>query len=198
MVVTDKGEETRHRILEVASAHFAERGYAGTSLNDLIKETGLTKGGFYFHFDSKATLALEVVDYQRATWQAAVLEAASRHHDAVGQLRAMIHALIDLKRTHPGGAAIGKLCGELTFEPGMVNQIDHFAGWFEITERLFRRAQAEGDMDPAIDPVSAAHYAVGAFIGAESLSDLRGDGDLGRTIDEHISFTFRAVGITAR
>ena len=197
MVVTDKGEDTRHRILEVASAHFAERGYAGTSLNDLIRETGLTKGGFYFHFDSKASLALDVVNYQRATWRAAVLEAAGHHERAVDRIRAMMGALIDLKRTHPGGAAIGKLCGELSFEPGMANRLDHFAGWFDVTEDLLRQAQAEGDMDAAVDPASAARFAVGAFIGAETLADLKGDDGLARTIDAHIAFTFRAVGITS-
>jgi AcrR family transcriptional regulator len=45
---TDRGGETRRRILEVAAVAFADRGYAGTSLSDVLKASGVTKGGFYF------------------------------------------------------------------------------------------------------------------------------------------------------
>ena len=37
MVVTDKGSETRQRILDVAALAFAEHGYSGISLNDVIR-----------------------------------------------------------------------------------------------------------------------------------------------------------------
>jgi len=55
---TDRGGETRRRILDVAAEAFAERGYAGTSLSEVLKASGVTKGGFYFHFPSKEALAL--------------------------------------------------------------------------------------------------------------------------------------------
>ena len=47
---------------------FAERGYLGTSLNELIKETGLAKGGFYFHFASKEALALACLQDRQEQW----------------------------------------------------------------------------------------------------------------------------------
>jgi AcrR family transcriptional regulator len=48
-----RARETRARILEHAARVFAERGYEGTSFNDLIRTSGMTKGAFYFHFHSK-------------------------------------------------------------------------------------------------------------------------------------------------
>ncbi|MCP4136394.1 MAG: TetR/AcrR family transcriptional regulator [bacterium] len=49
-------------ILLTAFKMFAENGYDGVSLNSIIKETGLTKGGVYYHFSSKEELFKEVVE----------------------------------------------------------------------------------------------------------------------------------------
>ena len=57
-----KGEATRERILVTAEALILEKGYAGMSLDDLLRETGLTKGAFFHHFKGKAGLARAVVE----------------------------------------------------------------------------------------------------------------------------------------
>jgi TetR/AcrR family transcriptional repressor of nem operon len=57
-----KGEATRERILGAAEALILEKGYAGMSLDDLLRETGLTKGAFFHHFKGKADLARAVVE----------------------------------------------------------------------------------------------------------------------------------------
>ncbi len=52
----------RKTILLTAFRMFAEQGYDGVSLNNIIKETGLTKGGVYYHFSGKEELFKEVVE----------------------------------------------------------------------------------------------------------------------------------------
>ena len=47
---------TRQRILAAANRLFAANGYAGTSIEEIMRECGLTRGGFYAHFSSKAEL----------------------------------------------------------------------------------------------------------------------------------------------
>jgi AcrR family transcriptional regulator len=54
-------EGTRERIVRVSADLFAERGYHGTGLTDLLAGTGLGKGGFYHHITSKADLLLEIM-----------------------------------------------------------------------------------------------------------------------------------------
>ena len=57
-----KGEQTRERILLRAARLFNQKGYYGSSLSDVLRATGLQKGGIYNHFTSKEQLALEAFD----------------------------------------------------------------------------------------------------------------------------------------
>lgn len=52
-----KGEATRQRILDAAQAAILEKGFTATSIDELIAECGLTKGGFFYHFKDKNDLA---------------------------------------------------------------------------------------------------------------------------------------------
>ena len=49
--------DNRQRILEVAGRLFREKGFDGIGVDGIMQEAGLTHGGFYGHFDSKADLA---------------------------------------------------------------------------------------------------------------------------------------------
>ena len=52
-----KGDDTRERILAVAEAAVLAKGFAGTSIDEIIAEVGITKSGFFYHFRDKAELA---------------------------------------------------------------------------------------------------------------------------------------------
>jgi AcrR family transcriptional regulator len=56
-----RGQRSRQEILDAAARVMAARGYAGTSMSVLAKETGLPKSAFYHHFGSKAGLLSEVM-----------------------------------------------------------------------------------------------------------------------------------------
>ncbi len=58
-----KAEKTREYIIEKAAPIFNKKGYSGTSLNDLIQATGLTKGSIYGNFQNKDEVASAVFDY---------------------------------------------------------------------------------------------------------------------------------------
>ncbi|GKT24852.1 TetR family transcriptional regulator [Acidovorax sp. SUPP3334] len=57
-----QSQENRARIVKTASALFRERGYDGVSVADLMAAAGLTHGGFYKHFGSKAELMAEAAE----------------------------------------------------------------------------------------------------------------------------------------
>ena len=52
-----KGEETKTKILDAAKQLVMDRGFAGTSIDEIIKGTDVTKGAFFHHFSSKSDLA---------------------------------------------------------------------------------------------------------------------------------------------
>jgi TetR/AcrR family transcriptional repressor of nem operon len=56
-----------HRIVQLASARFRELGIDGISVADLMKEAGMTHGGFYKHFPSRDDLVTEAVEYALAS-----------------------------------------------------------------------------------------------------------------------------------
>lgn len=58
-----KAERTKQFIIKTTAPIFNTKGYAGTSVNDLTKATGLTKGSIYGNFESKDEVALAAFDY---------------------------------------------------------------------------------------------------------------------------------------
>lgn len=53
--------DTRDMILETAFVSFLENGFKGVSLNEILRKTTMTKGAFYYYFDSKEVLISEVI-----------------------------------------------------------------------------------------------------------------------------------------
>ncbi|OPY96353.1 TetR family transcriptional regulator [Bradyrhizobium sacchari] len=56
-------QETHDRIVKKASVRLREKGAHGIGVADLMKEAGLTHGGFYAHFDSREALVIEAFGY---------------------------------------------------------------------------------------------------------------------------------------
>lgn len=87
--------ETARRILEVATTHFAERGYAAASVEDIAVAAGVTRGAVYHHYDSKPGL-LEAVASALQKHVADTIEAAAEHSHVDASLRSGSHAFLDV------------------------------------------------------------------------------------------------------
>ncbi len=61
MQTQNRAESTRERLLDAAKGLVMSKGFSGTSIDDVLKATGLTKGAFFHHFKGKADLARELV-----------------------------------------------------------------------------------------------------------------------------------------
>lgn len=59
----EESQETRKNILECAKRLFSKRGYERTSLSDIAKYSGVSRGAIYWHFESKEDLLVNLVEY---------------------------------------------------------------------------------------------------------------------------------------
>jgi TetR/AcrR family transcriptional repressor of nem operon len=105
-----KGEQTREHIMATAESIILQRGYSGTSIEDIIGAAGITKGGFFYHFDGKNDLAknlmLRYLDQDEQFFSGLAERARSLTEDPLQQLliflKLMAEAMADLPGTHPG------------------------------------------------------------------------------------------------
>ena len=72
-------EETHERIVDVAARAIRRNGYAGVGVAEVMKEAGLTHGGFYAHFESRDALLVEALERAGRESSAAVNRAAGLH-----------------------------------------------------------------------------------------------------------------------
>jgi TetR/AcrR family transcriptional regulator, transcriptional repressor for nem operon len=105
-----KGSDTRERILDVAEAAVLEKGFAATSIEELIAAVGITKSGFFYHFKDKnelaKTLLVRYVEREDVLFddlfrRADELNEDPLHGFLVG-LKMMSELMADLPNGHPG------------------------------------------------------------------------------------------------
>jgi TetR/AcrR family transcriptional repressor of nem operon len=101
-----KGEQTRQEIIRKAAPIFNQRGFYGAALSDLMKATGLEKGGIFRHFDSKEMLAAEAFDYAwRETLNARIRDLRTIS-DTVDRLKQFVANFVERRGIIPGGCPL--------------------------------------------------------------------------------------------
>ena len=107
-------EASHERIVEVAGRAIRRSGYAGTGVADIMKEAGLTHGGFYAHFESRDALLAEAADRAGAEGVAfaARLAAAAPQGQA---LQAIVQAYLSQQHIDgiETGCPVSALCSEM-------------------------------------------------------------------------------------
>ncbi|MEV7200542.1 ScbR family autoregulator-binding transcription factor [Streptomyces griseoluteus] len=165
----ERARATRRSLLEAAASLFAERGYAGTSVNDISSRSGRTSGAVYFHYASKEGIALAVVRDRFATWP----ELTARYtNDTVPPMDRLVALSYDIAKALAedpvtrGGA-------RLWAEREVINATlpDPFALWTAAATRLLAQARATGHLAPHIRPAPTARALVRAFFGLCSLTE---------------------------
>jgi AcrR family transcriptional regulator len=105
-----KGSDTRERILDAAASAGMEKGFAATSIEELIAAVGITKGGFFYHFKDKGELAkallVRYVERENDLFDELFARADALNEDPlhgflVG-LKLLSELMADLPNGHPG------------------------------------------------------------------------------------------------
>lgn len=148
---TRKGEETRERLLELAEAAVLQKGFAATSIDELIAAAGLTKGGFFYHFRDKGELAramlLRYLERDKAILDDIFARADELNedplHGALIALKLFAEMLADLPVAHPGCLAAAYAYQDQLFNPDVreLNRQGMLAWRVRFRERLDRIAE---------------------------------------------------------
>ncbi|WP_025033157.1 TetR/AcrR family transcriptional regulator [Bradyrhizobium sp. DOA9] len=112
-----KGETTRERILEIAESAVLAKGFAATSIDEVIAEAGLTKSGFFYHFRDKNALAREMLRRYVETNDRLFDDIFRRGHELSDDplqsflisLKLLAEIMADLPNGHPG-CLIASIC----------------------------------------------------------------------------------------
>ena len=98
----DVSQERKDQILAAATKVFTERGFAEARMDDIVAESGLSKGALYWYFDSKDAIIINLLD-RVFDWETANLQAILEHQDsAAHKLTAFVEVTIqDLNKIRP-------------------------------------------------------------------------------------------------
>ena len=97
---------SREKILEVAEAHFARRGFSGVGLREVAVAAGLGKSSLFHHFDSKAQLYFEVLERVLGRIQERLEPALASAGGPTERLEGWVDALVDALAEHPATARL--------------------------------------------------------------------------------------------
>lgn len=103
-----KSERTRQFIIEQAAPIFNRKGFAGTSMSDILEATGLAKGGLYGNFDSKEEIAREAFKFLFERVYAEIVAAVTQQTTMLDKLIAICDYHKDYTKKHmeEGGCPI--------------------------------------------------------------------------------------------
>lgn len=108
--VQTKGEQTRERLMDIAQDAVMRKGFAATSIDEIIAEAGITKSGFFYHFRDKNDLAKALLqrylDHEWAVFHKLFEQADALSEDPLHSflifLKLFADLMADLPSGHPG------------------------------------------------------------------------------------------------
>ncbi|MCG7527435.1 TetR/AcrR family transcriptional regulator [Streptomyces sp. OfavH-34-F] len=165
----DRARTTRKVLLESAAHLFVERGYAGTSVNDISDHSGKTSGAIYFHYSSKEKLALAVVREQFATWPQLTAAYAAPGVPPLEKLVLLSFRVAQSLSEDVVARAGARLWAERRAIEAPVPT--PFGSWAVACVRLLAQARTRGELAAGVEPSSAAVALVCGFYGHCTLTD---------------------------
>jgi TetR/AcrR family transcriptional regulator, transcriptional repressor for nem operon len=178
---TRDGRQTHDAILRAATELIHLKGYQATTLDDVLRESGVGKGNFYYHFKSKEDLGYAILDQIVAAFLERTLDPC--FSDGAQPRMAQIRCFLDRvsaaqkERNCVGGCALGNLASELSdVHEGFRSRLSGvFRAWRERLTWALTQAQAAGSVRTDCRPDAVAQFLVASLEGAILVTKLTKD-----------------------
>jgi len=169
-------EETHERIVDVAARAIRRHGYAGVGVAEVMKEAGLTHGGFYAHFESRDALLVEAIERAgRQSGEAVARAAEQRAVKGVSAFRSLVETY--LADGHLASLEAGCPVAALACDMPRQSQAVRAASAVRV-QRLIAAVRATLPEGPS----AAAGVVAGTLVGSLQLARALGDTAEGRAI----------------
>jgi TetR/AcrR family transcriptional regulator, transcriptional repressor for nem operon len=164
---------TRDRLIESARYLFWERGFAGTSMADLLSHAGVNSGSFYHFFESKEALLRAVLDAYLAALRPMVVDPAFAQTDEpVARIFAILAGYREriLQTECQYGCPLGRLALEIDPENGPAHKLiaENFHGWITAVRECIDQFQER--LPASTNPEALATYVLAVMEGGVMLS----------------------------
>ncbi len=163
---------TKDQILDAASRLISVRGYHCTSLDDVLRESGVGKGNFYYYFKSKEELGYAILDRVVQGFVERTLEPSfgDQSQSPLAQIHRFFDRILESlrQRNCVGGCPMGNLASELSdVHEGFRQRLaEVFALWRERVSQALGQAQAQGELSARAVPDELAQFVVASIQGA--------------------------------
>lgn len=160
--VTDRGRETRQRLLDAAEAVFGRQGYHEAGVTDIVREAGVSQGTFYIYFPSKKDVFVAVVENLASALREEIRAATAGLPDRASVEREGFRAFFRFVARHPYSYRIVR-------QAEFVDR-DVFENYYRSLAKGYRRgleAAAKAGEFPAADfeVLSYALMGIADFVG---------------------------------
>ena len=167
-MITNKGADTRHAVLERAVTLASRVGLGGLTIGTLAEDLQLSKSGLFGHFRSKEALQIQVLDHAAARFVDAVVRPALAQPRGEPRLRSLFHRWLDWARSSPmpGGCLFVAAATELDDQAGPVrDRLEQLQrDWLGVIATSYRKGIEEGHFSKDADPDQFAHDLYGVML----------------------------------
>jgi TetR/AcrR family transcriptional repressor of nem operon len=171
-----KGEQTRQDIIRKAAPIFNQKGYDGAALSDLMRATGLEKGGIYRHFESKEELAGNAFDHAWKISFDARFEGAGEISNTVDRLKQVVRNFRDRRaRLVPGGCPLlNTAIDSDDSNPALrAKARQALSSWLNRLQSIAEEGQRRGELRSDVDCANLATLIVSTLEGSLMVSRLQ-------------------------
>jgi AcrR family transcriptional regulator len=173
-----RAEATHGKIIDAAVELFAHAGYGDTDLAAIVRRAGITKGAFYYHFESKEQVADAIIAEGNIRLRRVFFDADQSSSSA---LQSLIIATFGVARLMRADLLVGtsNLLGQALGHIGHGGQV-LYPDWVELFVGYLKTVAAQGDLRTDVDPAEAGETVCATAVGSQLLSDALGDDVCGR------------------
>ncbi len=187
--------QLKEKIIHESLRLFSLKGFSGTTIDDILKTAGSSKGGFYNHFKNKEDLFSQVLKEARLIWRKRNLTGLDQSLKPIANVKLFLENFKDYYLTDsenfPGGCIFITLLVELKDQsPHLAQEINKgFIGMRSMLLRYFKLAQDAGELKKNIDIEAITAIIFSGILGATITYNAdRSEKNVNKTIDYIIDY----------